>query len=603
MSAGSGREGTGSPSRSRIAAILNETANLLELKGENPFRARAYSNGARAVEGTTADLQELYEAGTLSRIQGIGSGLVDGIAELLQTGRLTLHEELKAGFPKGVLDLLRVPGLGPKRLRTLIDQLEIDSVAALEAACRDGRVAALPGFGAKSQEKLLAGLASQQRYAERHRLPDALEVAERFRARLAAFPGVGRAEIAGSARRRLETIGDIDLIATVAGDDDEQRLAIADRFLALPDVVEKIERGPKKSAALAAGGFRVDLRLFAPDEVGAAWLHFTGSKEHNIRLRSRAKERGLSLNEYGLFGGDEKRLESESEAAIYHRLGLAWIPPEAREAWGEIELATAAHEAGEESIPEPVRFEEIRGTFHVHSTWSDGIATVPEMAKAAAELGWEYLGIADHSKAAVYAGGLDAERVRAQWSEIDAWNAAGKPPRLFKGTECDILADGALDFDDELLTGFDYVVVSVHSRFSLSRDAMTERLLKAVSHPRVTFLGHATGRLLLMREPYDLDLDAVLDAAAANGVIVELNANAHRLDLDWRQLRGWFARGLPTSIHPDAHSPQGLADVRWGVDVARKALTSSAQVLNCRPLSEIESYLALRRERAAGLGR
>jgi DNA polymerase (family 10) len=585
--------------RSQIAALLRETADLLELRGENPFRCRAYANGARAIEGMAEDPQDLYEAGTLGEVEGIGPGLVAGIAEIVLTGSLQLLTELRAEFPAGVQDLLRIPGLGPKRLRLLIDELKIDSTAALERACREGRVAALSGFGVKSQEKLLQGLSSLQKLGERHLLPAARATAEALAEHLASHPAVARIEIAGSLRRSCETIGDLDLLVAVPA---AERDSVIDRFLAAPAVLQTIERGSTKAAAVVSGGMRADLRLVEEEEFAAALLHFTGSKEHNVALRSLAKSRGWTLNEYGLHphpaGADEARgshFALDSERAIYARLGLAWIPPEAREGLGEIELAAAG------PLPEPVSYADLRGTLHVHTDWSDGIASLESMATAAANLGWDYLGIADHSRAAAYARGLDAARVRRQWEEIDAWNAAGRKPWLFKGTECDILADGALDFDDELLLGFDYVVASVHSRFGLSRAAMTARWVRAASHPCVTFLGHPTGRLLLVREPYELDLDAVLEAARLNGAIPELNANPHRLDLDWRPLRAWLAGGGMTSIHPDAHSPHGLSDVAWGVGIARKALAVPRQILNSRSLAELREYFAARRARARQL--
>jgi DNA polymerase (family X) len=574
--------------RSTIAKILREVADLLELDGENPFRCRAYANGARAIEGMAEDPQDLYEAGTLGEVKGIGPGLVSGIAEILLSGSLGLHTELSAKFPPGIQDLLRLPGLGPKRLRVLIRELGIDSTSALEKACHEGRVAPLAGFGSKSQEKLLQSLASLQRFGERHLLPTARAAAEALVEHLRAHPAVGEVEIAGSLRRSSETIGDLDLLAIVAAADRE---AVVDHFLSAPSVLQLIERGPTKSAVLVAGAIRADLRLVEESELAPALLHFTGSKEHNVELRSRARERGWTLNEYGLHEG-ELALEVDSERAIYAHLGLAWIPPEAREGLGEVELA----EAG--PLPEPVSYADLRGTFHVHTDWSDGIASLEAMAGAAANLGWEYLGIADHSRAAAYARGLDPARVHKQWEEIDRWNAAGRKPYLFKGTECDILGDGALDFDDELLLGFDYVVASVHSRFGLPREAMTARWVRAASHPCVTFLGHLTGRLLLVRDPYDFDLAAVLAAAREHGAIPELNANPRRLDLDWRQLRGWLAGGSLTSIHPDAHSPNGLSDVRFGIGIARKSLATPSQVLNTRPLEEIQAYFAARRSRA-----
>jgi DNA polymerase (family 10) len=326
-------------------------------------------------------------------------------------------------------------------------------------------------------------------------------------------------------------------------------------------------------------------------EFPATLHHFTGSKEHNILLRSRAKHDGVTINEYGLFRGDE-RLPVRDEAELFDRLGLAWIPPELREGFDEIELAESGR------LPRLVERGDLRGTFHVHTTWSDGTASVAAMAAAAAKMGWDYLGIADHSPSAAYAGGLPPARVREQWAEIDAWNAKGSAPRLFKGTEADILVDGTLDFDDELLLGFDFVVASVHSRFRIGHDAMTERLVRAVSHPCVTFLGHPTGRLLLAREGYEFDVDAVLDAAERNGVLVEVNASPHRLDLDWRLLRGWLRRGCRTSVNPDAHSPQGLADVDFGVWTARKAGTRREDLLNAAPLAEVETFLSGRRDRA-----
>lgn len=584
---------SGSPRlhRAQIATILREVGDLLELRGENPFRSRAYANGARAIEGMAEDPQELFEAGTLGEVRGIGPGLVAGIAELVLTGSMALHRELLAEFPSGVLDLLRIPGLGPKRLRVLLDRLEIDSPAALERACREGRVATLPGFGAKSQEKLLQGLSSLQKHGERQLLSAARAAAEDLARHLGEHPAVEKVEIAGSLRRSCETIGDLDLLVSVPRSRREEVVA---HFLAGPTVLQAIEHGETKAAAVVGGGVRADLRLVEAEEFGAALLHFTGSKEHNVALRALAKSRGWTLNEYGLHDG-ERRLPADTEADLYRLLGLHWIPPEAREGLDEIDLAAVG------PLPDLVSLSDLRGTFHVHTDWSDGIATLEEMAQAAANFGWEYLGIADHSRAAAYARGLDPDRVREQWAAIDRWNEQGRRPHLFKGTECDILGDGALDFDDELLLGFDYVVASVHSRFHLSREAMTARWVRAASHPCVTFLGHPTGRLLLVREPYELDLDAVLDAARLHGSIPELNANPHRLDLDWRPLRPWLAGGGLTSIHPDAHSPHGLTDVRYGVGIARKALAPAEKVLNTRPLAEIQDYFAARRARARKL--
>jgi len=577
--------------REIIARVLREVATLLELEGENPFRVRAYENAARAVEGLAEEPQELLEAGTLAEVRGIGAGLVAAIAEILQTGKLQLRTDLAAKYPPGLLDLFRVGGLGPKKIRILHRELGIGSLADLEAACRAGRIAELPGFGAKSQAAILAGLESLRRYEERHLVSDALPAAERLLAHLMACPHVVRAEIAGSLRRRRETIGDLDLVAAVGASDRE---AVAEHFARADGVDRVLASGPTKVSLQLLGGFQSDLRMVDEEEFAAALHHFTGSKEHNVSIRSRAKRAGLTVNEYGVFRGEE-RLQVRSEAELFERLGLPFIAPELREGLDEIELA----ERGE--LPILIERADLAGTFHVHTTWSDGRASLSEMAEGAAALGWSYLGIADHSRSAAYAGGLSADQVRAQWREIDEWNQRGQRPRLFKGIECDILADGALDFDDQLLLGFDYVVASVHSRFRLPIEEMTARLVRAVSHPCVTFLGHPTGRLLLARESYELDLDAVLDVAAERGVIVELNANPHRLDLDWRPLRGWLRRGCATSIHPDAHSVAGLGDVDWGVAIARKAGAAAPQVLNTRSLAEVESYFEARRRRAREL--
>ena len=575
--------------REEIVRILRETGDLLELGGENPFRVRAYQTAARALEGVTEEPSDLLESGRLAEVPGIGPGLVASIGEIVHTGRMSLHDELRSAYPPGLLDVFGVPGLGPKKIRTLHEKLRIGSIADLERAAREGRIAGLPGFGAKSQERILAGVVALGHHRERHLISEARPVAAALLAHLRAHPAVERAEIAGSLRRCRETIGDLDLVAAVASGD---RDSVAEHFVAADGVQETVNRGDTKITLALGGGFQADLRMVEPEEFASALLHFTGSKEHNVGLRSRAKRDGLTLNEYGLFHGD-RRLPAPDEPALYRRLGLAWIPPEMREGFDEIERA----EAG--PLPELVGPDQVRGTFHVHTTWSDGTASLEQMARAAAALGWEYLGIADHSRTAAYAGGLQPDQVREQWREIDAWNERGERPWLFKGIESDILADGSLDYPDDLLLGFDFVVVSIHSRFRMSREEMTARIVRAVSHPCATFLGHPTGRLLLARDGYEVDLDAVFDAALAHGTLVEVNSNPHRLDLDWRMLRGWLSRGGGTSLNPDAHSPQGLRDVEFGLGVARKAGARAEHVLNTRGVGALRDFLARRRERAA----
>jgi len=577
--------------RETLVRILSETAALLELEGANVFRVRAYENAARTFEGTAEEPQELLEENRLAEIPGVGPGLVQSVAEIIHTGRLTLHDELRRKYPPGLLALFRVPGLGPKRIRVLHQQLGIGSPAELERACRAGRVAELAGFGPKSQARILEGLAHLERYSERHLLSEARPIALALLRHLESHAAVRQAAIAGSLRRWRETIGDLDFVAAIPHDERPELI----RHLASGPGVEAIEsEGDTKVQARLVGGIQVDLRMVEEDEFAAALHHFTGSKEHNIELRTRARHRGITVNEYGLFRGEE-RLVVASEEALYRHLGLHWIPPELREGFDEIANAEK-HEP-----PVLAELSDLRGTFHVHTTWSDGTASLEEMAAAAEARGWDYLGIADHSRTAAYAGGLTPQRVREQWEAIDAWNARDPAVRLFKGSEVDVLVDGELDFDDELLLGFDFVVASIHSRFKLARTAQTERLVRALSHPAVTFLGHPTGRLLLAREGYDIDLDAVLDAAERNGVIVEVNASPHRLDLDWRFLRDWLRRGQLTSIHPDAHSPQGLDDVEYGLGVSRKAGVRAVDLLCCRSREEVGRFFAARRDRARRL--
>jgi DNA polymerase (family 10) len=578
--------------RQVIVRVLRETGALLELRGENPFRVRAYENAAKAILGLVEQPEERLEAGTISEIPGIGPALAAVIAEIVQTGASAQHEALKAQYPAGILELFRVPGLGTKRIRLVHEQLGVSSLADLDRACRDGRLAALPGFGARTAEKIAAALAQIERQGERHRFDEAERYGESLLATLRGVPGVERAELAGGLRRRAETIGDVDLVAAVPA---AARDAVVDAFLAAVESEEIVARSADALALRLGGGFLVDLRLLESDDFAAGLLRFTGSVEHLAALRRRADEAGLALDEQAVLRRGGSPVAAADEAELYRHLGLHWIPPEMREGLDEVERAAAG------PLPRLVEVGDLRGTFHVHTSWSDGTASVEQMARAAAARGWEYLGIADHSRAAAYARGLQPDQVRQQWLEIDAWNARGEAPHLFKGTESDVLADGALDYPDDLLLEFDFVVVSVHSRFRMSREEMTARLVRAVSHPCTTFLGHSTGRLLLARDGYELDLDAVLEAAAANGVVPEVNANPRRLDLDWRPLRRWLAAGQPTSIHPDAHAPVGLDDVRFGVGVARKAGARAEDVLNTQPLESIAARLRERRERARRL--
>ena len=585
--------------KTEIADVLTEIGTLLELRAENPFKVRAYTAGARAIEGLeNEEFEKLVSEGSLRSVKGIGEALSSKIGELHATGRLEFLDKLKASIEPGLVEMLRIPGLGPKKIIALRRDLAVTSVAELEKACKDGRVAVLDGFGEKTQEKILTGIRNREAYSRRHLWWQAMQVAEPIVAGLRALPQVGQAEIAGSLRRGLETIGDLDFI--VAAD---KTAPVADWFAGRPGVQEVTAKGGTKASVRFDGGLQADLRVVPAHQFAFALHHFTGSKDHNVQMRQRALDQGMSLSEWGLVksaGEGTAREKAErkegmpaaDEKAIFRLLGLAYIPPELREGMGEIEAA----ERGE--IPRLVELADLRGVFHNHTTASDGSNTLREMTAAAEALGWEYLGIADHSKSSRQANGLTEERLLGQLKEIEALNASRKfKTRVLAGTECDILPDGSLDFEDSLLARLDYVVVSVHSAFSQDEDVMTSRIIRALEHPRTTMLGHLSGRLLLEREAYRVDAGKVIDAAIANDVVIELNANPLRLDMDWRHWRRALGRGLKCSINPDAHNTEDLQLVRAGVNSARKGWLTRDDVVNTRPLKAIEGWLGKKRVR------
>ena len=590
--------------KNEIADVLEEIGLLLELKGENPFKIRAYQAGARALEALeAAELERLIAAGELGTIKGFGEALVQKITELHATGRLEFFEKLKASIAPGLVEMLSIPGLGPKKIRALHDKLGIADIAALAAACADGRVAQLDGFGEKSQEKILAGIRHREAYGKRHLWWDAQEVSVAILAGLRALQVVERAEAAGSLRRGMETIGDLDFLVAAA-----DSAPVVAWFTAMPGVKEVTAQGETKASVRLQDGLQADLRIVPADQFVFALHHFTGSKDHNVLMRQRALARGLSLSEWGLVPAEgegtakEKaaKVKAESgdrkperggdagiltEAELFRALGLKFIPPELREGRGEIEAA----EAGE--LPRLVELADLLGAFHNHTTESDGRNTLAEMTAAAAALGWEYLGIADHSKASFQANGLSEERLRKQIGAIRQLNAAKQSKtHVFAGVECDILADGRLDYDDALLGELDYVVASVHNAMTQDEATMTARIIRAIEHPHVTMLGHLTGRLLLRREGCAVDAAKVIDAAIANRVIIELNASPWRLDMDWRLWRKAAERGLLCAINPDAHETDGLRHVAAGVNSARKGWLVKEQVLNTRPLAGVQRW-------------
>lgn len=576
--------------REDVAAALEEVGVLLELQGESSFRTNSYRNAARALLQMTDDLKTVVEAGRLNQVPGIGDSMREKVETLVKTGELPQLKELRAKVPPGVIQMLRLPGLGPKKVKALHEDLGLDTLDALKAACEAGKVADLKGFGAKTQQKILDGLRFLGEVGERVRIDQAGPIGALLLDRLTKTPGVIRATLCGSLRRRRGTAKDVDLVASA-----ENSKPVMDAFVTQPEVIQVTGHGDTKSSiviGMNVDGHKVvmnaDLRVVPDDVFPFTILYLTGSKEHNVRLRQRALELDMSLNEYALTKG-KKSIPAETEADIYAALGLAYVPPELREDTGEIAAAE------EDALPTLIEVGDIRGVFHNHTTYSDGVASLEEMALATKALGLEYFGVGDHSQSLKIARGMSVEDVKNQHREIDAVNAKLKGVRILKGVECDILEDGSLDYPDDVLKWFDYVVVSVHTLFGLPEAEQTARVCKALSHPATTMLGHATGRLLLRREGYKIDLDSVLKAAAKFGKMVEINAQPLRLDLDWRMVKHAKALGIPLVINPDAHSPGELALFEYGVDVARRGWLEKADVFNSRPLKEVVKELERRK--------
>jgi len=571
--------------KNAVAQVLEECGTMLEILGEDQYRCLAYHNAARAIRQLDEDLLELVTTGQLEKVRGIGSSLRQKISTLVTTGRLDFYEELKRKVPPGLIQMLRIPGFGPRKIKAVYEQLGISSIDQLKAACLDGRIAKLKGFGPKTAQKILAGIEYMDKAGQRYRLDEALQLAEELFEWVADHPKVIRAELCGSLRRRKETIKDIDILISA-----KDSKPIMDRFVEFPAVREVLAHGQTKSSIIVEPGIQSDLRVVADDQFPFALHYFTGSKTHNVRVRARAQDYGLKLSEYGLVG-EKKSVKCKDEADIFAALDLDYIEPELREDTGEVEAAA------EHKLPKLIRREDIKGTLHCHTDWSDGTATLEQMADAAKKRGFKYLGIADHSQTARYAGGLTPAEAKKQMAEIDKLNKKLRGITLIKGIECDILPDGSLDYSDDLLAEFDYVIASVHSHFNMSRDEMTRRIVKAVSHPLCTMLGHPTGRLLLQRDGYQVDLDAVIDACAEHGTMIEINANPYRLDLDWEHCKRAKSRGVLIAICPDAHGPEGLDDTWYGVDVARRGWLEPNDVLNTRNLRDVLKLLHAKRDK------
>jgi DNA polymerase (family 10) len=575
--------------KDEIADVFENIARLLELKGENPFKVRAYTHAARALETLSEPLETLIAEDRLTAVDGIGKATGEKIAELSTHGRLDYYDNLREEFPPDILTLFDIQGLGAKKIKVLWDALKVHSVTNLERACKDGSVAGLPGFGEKTAANILKGIEHMRSHAGEFRFGDVAQIAEGLLDDLRGHPDVNLAQIAGSFRRKKEIVRDLDFIVST-----KQPEAVMAFFTAHPLVENVLAHGATKSSVILKSGIQCDLRAVTGPEFPFALNYFTGSKEHNVRMRSRALSRGWSLNEYRFSAAEGRELqqplpEIHEEADIYRALDLDPVEPELREDRGEIDAAE------KHKLPHLIEWSNLRGTFHNHTTASDGRATLEDMVAAAKELGLDYLGIADHSKASFQANGLDETRLAAQVARIAELNATDSQFRIFAGTECDILKDGTLDFPDEVLATLDYVVASVHSSFTMPEAEMTKRIIRAMENPHVTMLGHLTGRLLLSREPYQVNIPAILDAAAATGTIIELNANPRRLDMDWRWWPLAREKGVKCAINPDAHSTAGLQDLIFGVGIARKGWLTKNDVINTLPLTRIESVLKAKR--------
>ena len=574
--------------KEQVAAVLTEIGTLLELKGENPFKTRAYQNAARTLEGLTEPLDKIVAEQRLGELKGFGDALVDKITQLVTTGNLPYYDELKASVAPGLIEMLGIPSLGPKKVKKLHDELGVDTIEALEAACKAGKVAVLDGFGEKTQTKILEGIAFKRQFASKHHLHKALAVAQPILESLRQHPDVTRCSTAGSLRRWKETIGDIDFLVS-----SRQPAEVIEFFVTQPGVLSVSAKGDTKASVIVDGGIQADLRVVSDAEYPFALAYFTGSKEHNIVMRQRAIARGLRLNEYGLFRSTEEtrdpalRLPCNTEEDIFRALDLAYVEPELREDHGEF----AAAEAGQ--LPRLLEWTDLRGSLHNHSNWSDGHETLEQIAAHAEELGLSYWAITDHSRASFQANGLSPERLTQQLADIAAVNQkladSGTDFRLLCGTEVDILKE-RLDFPDDVLAQLDVVVASLHVAGSDEADN-TQRLIRAAEHPHVHMLGHLTGRLLLERKPYPVNQQAVIDACAATGTWIELNASPWRFDLDWRLWHYARSKGVKCVVNCDAHRLDHFGYLRLGAGVARKGWLTKGDVVNTLTLAGLRKAL------------
>ncbi|MDQ7844099.1 MAG: DNA polymerase/3'-5' exonuclease PolX [Armatimonadota bacterium] len=566
-----------------IAAMFNDIADMLEIKQDSPFRITAYRRAARALETLSEDVAAVAARGALTSIPGIGKGTAEKIEEFLRTGRCRYYDELRASLPEGITALMAVPEVGPKTALLLHQRLGITTIEQLEQACREGRVRTLPRLGAKTEENILKGIALLRRTKERQPLGRVLPQAREIVDALRGLKEVTSLAVAGSLRRMKESVGDIDIVVTSTTPG-----PVMETFTSLPRVKQVLAKGPTRSSVVLDSGIQADVRVVEPESFGAALQYFTGSKDHNVKIRERAVRRGLKINEYGVFRvKDNRRLAGRTEEEVYAAVGLPWIPPEIREDQGEIELAEQGR------LPVLVQRSDIRGDLQMHTRWSDGTDNVEAMARAAKDLGYEYIAITDHSQSLKFVGGVPVDELRANARTCrQVSDKVGLAVLI--GTECDILPDGRLDYPDEVLAELDVVVASVHSRLRMGREEMTARIVKAMENPHVDIIGHPTGRLLGQREAYAVDMERLVEAARRTGTALEINASPERLDLSDVHARLARERGVMLVISTDAHSRYELRHMEYGLGVARRAWVEPRHVLNTRPLAELRAYLASR---------
>ena len=573
--------------RHEITRILEEIGMLLEMKGEIFFKSKAYYDAARTVELLEEDIETLIAEDRLRKLKGFGEALTAKITELVTTGRLEYYEKLKASIPPGLMDMMKIEGLGPKKVKAIYDNLGISTVEELKYACLENRLAGLAGFGEKTQAKVLEGIENLGRYSGQYLFPVAMELATQLVNALRESGLVIRCSEGGSLRRRKETVKDVDILASSM-----DSASVMDFFTTHPLISGIISKGDTKASVALLNGINVDLRVVEDSQYPYALHHFTGSREHNTALRHLARQNDLKMNEYGIFHGEEEELVvCRSEEDIFGVFGMQYIPPELRENNGELEAAL------EGRLPVLLESKEIRGVIHLHSVYSDGSNTIEELVNACMSKGYSYMGLTDHSRTAVYAGGLKLDDIKRQHEEIDSLRKKYTGFRIFKGIELDILPDGSLDYDDETLLLFDFTIASVHSSHGMDEARMTERVIKALKNKYVTMLGHPTGRLLLSREPIRINMSEIIKTAAEYKVILEINTNPHRLDLDWRFCKAARDAGCSFVLSPDAHSLREIDDIEYGVNVARKGWLRASDVVNTMLPDEFDGFLNKRKSK------